>query len=88
MGNCPVTTPPCYGVILAPMGESFLGEADVAKSKKPNKEETTTEDSDRSAKPNQIFENGGKDIPERAQSQTPDKNPGKVQPGHRDREQI
>jgi hypothetical protein len=60
----------------------------VAKSKGPDKDEKATEDQDRGSKPNQMFEQGGKDVPERAQSQTPDKNPGKVQPGHRDREQI
>ena len=60
----------------------------MPKSKRSDKDEKKTEDSDRSATPNQIFEQGGKDIPERARSQTPDKNPGKVQPGHRDREQI
>jgi hypothetical protein len=62
----------------------------VTKSKKPHKDpdaEAEDPNPDRSSKPNQMFENG-KDIPEKAQSQTPDKNPGKVQPGHRDREQI
>ena len=35
-----------------------------------------------------VVEQDPKDIPQKAQSQVPDVNPGKVQPGHRDREQI
>ena len=35
-----------------------------------------------------IVEQDPKDIPQKAQSQVPDVNVGKVQPGHRDREQI
>jgi hypothetical protein len=65
----------------------------VAKSKEPHKEPVPdaaeTEDPNRSSKPNKMFEQDPKDIPEeRAHSQVPNKNPGKVQPGHRDREEI
>ncbi len=60
----------------------------MAKSKEPQKDaETETEDPNRSSKPNRMFEQDAKDIPEKAHSQIPNKNP-KVQPGHRDREEI
>ena len=35
-----------------------------------------------------IIEQDPNDIPSKGQSQVPDINPGKVQPGHRDREQV
>lgn len=35
-----------------------------------------------------VVEQDPKDIPHKDQSQIPDQNPGKVQPGHRDREEI
>lgn len=40
------------------------------------------------AKQAKIVEQDPKDIPHKGQSQVPDVNQGKVQPGHRDREQI
>jgi hypothetical protein len=35
-----------------------------------------------------MIEQDPNDIPHKDQSQVPDINPGKVQPGHRDREQV
>ncbi|MEX2284648.1 MAG: hypothetical protein WEE89_19325 [Gemmatimonadota bacterium] len=61
----------------------------MAKPKKPHKDaKAETEDENLRSKPNQMFEQNGKDSPDNGKSQIPDKNPGKVQPGHRDREEI
>ncbi|HUP88375.1 MAG TPA: hypothetical protein VM100_03455 [Longimicrobiales bacterium] len=43
---------------------------------------------DAAKRPSKVVEQDPKDIPHKDQSQIPDVNPGKVQPGHRDREQI
>jgi hypothetical protein len=56
----------------------------MAEREKQDKQDEQNE-VDRKAK---IVEQDPNDIPHKGQSQVPDINPGKAQPGHRDREQI
>jgi hypothetical protein len=59
----------------------------MAERETPNEQNERDEqhEADRKSK---IIEQDPNDIPRKGQSQRPDINPGKAQPGHRDREQI